>query len=188
MIDYEINNDVECPVCLHSPLHNRGCPDNCDSNPNCQKCKGTNTEWWCPNCGEKLSGRMKECGFMDDDEVLPAVIPLRIQRSRKTKQISPNGLPIVYVGRPGKFGNPFSIFYKTGFWVVKDKSTDTQMKTPDKECAVNISVRLYKDYIQAKLKFGFDLSELKGKNLSCWCPIGQKCHADILLSLANSSA
>lgn len=34
--------------------------------------------------------------------------------------------------------------------------------------------------------FFFDkLKELRGKNLACWCPKGQPCHADILLKLAN---
>jgi len=28
-------------------------------------------------------------------------------------------------------------------------------------------------------------SELKGKNLACWCPLGSPCHADVLLKLAN---
>lgn len=28
--------------------------------------------------------------------------------------------------------------------------------------------------------------ELKGKNLMCWCPLGEPCHADILLQIANS--
>jgi hypothetical protein len=27
--------------------------------------------------------------------------------------------------------------------------------------------------------------ELRGKNLACWCPIGQPCHADVLLRVAN---
>jgi Domain of unknown function (DUF4326) len=26
---------------------------------------------------------------------------------------------------------------------------------------------------------------LAGKNLACWCPEGQPCHADVLLTLAN---
>lgn len=29
------------------------------------------------------------------------------------------------------------------------------------------------------------LKELAGKNLACWCPLGQPCHADVLLELAN---
>jgi hypothetical protein len=26
---------------------------------------------------------------------------------------------------------------------------------------------------------------LAGKNLACWCPLGQPCHAEVLLELAN---
>ena len=29
------------------------------------------------------------------------------------------------------------------------------------------------------------LSDIKGKNLSCWCKLSDSCHADILLELAN---
>lgn len=86
MIDYEINNDVECPYCFHSPLHNRACTNFCDEGfidesdndpinfmPGeslipCQECKGTGTEWWCPQCGANLSDKIKECGFADDED------------------------------------------------------------------------------------------------------------------------
>jgi hypothetical protein len=27
---------------------------------------------------------------------------------------------------------------------------------------------------------------LRGRNLACWCPPGQPCHADVLLRLANA--
>jgi hypothetical protein len=27
--------------------------------------------------------------------------------------------------------------------------------------------------------------ELAGKDLACWCPIGQPCHADVLLEIVN---
>jgi hypothetical protein len=30
-----------------------------------------------------------------------------------------------------------------------------------------------------------DLPELRGKNLACFCKIGEPCHADVLLELAN---
>jgi hypothetical protein len=30
-----------------------------------------------------------------------------------------------------------------------------------------------------------DLSDLRGKNLACWCKQGIPCHADVLLELAN---
>jgi len=29
-------------------------------------------------------------------------------------------------------------------------------------------------------------AELRGKDLMCWCPLDQRCHADILLEIANS--
>jgi len=29
------------------------------------------------------------------------------------------------------------------------------------------------------------LPSLRGKNLACWCPLDQPCHADVLLELAN---
>ena len=30
--------------------------------------------------------------------------------------------------------------------------------------------------------------ELRGKDLACWCPLDQPCHADVLLDLANGGA
>ncbi len=29
---------------------------------------------------------------------------------------------------------------------------------------------------------------LRGKNLACWCPLDQPCHADVLLEIANAQA
>ena len=31
-----------------------------------------------------------------------------------------------------------------------------------------------------------NLESLRGKNLACWCPLDQPCHADVLLQLANA--
>jgi hypothetical protein len=37
---------------------------------------------------------------------------------------------------------------------------------------------------------GFDMAtlerDLTGKDLACWCPLDQPCHADVLLELANA--
>lgn len=33
----------------------------------------------------------------------------------------------------------------------------------------------------------WDVEELRGKNLACWCKPGTPCHADVLLRLANDS-
>lgn len=32
------------------------------------------------------------------------------------------------------------------------------------------------------------IGELAGKNLACWCPLDQPCHADVLLELANQGS
>jgi hypothetical protein len=31
-----------------------------------------------------------------------------------------------------------------------------------------------------------NLPSLRGKNLACWCPLDQPCHADVLLEMANA--
>jgi hypothetical protein len=117
--------------------------------------------------------------------LLPA-LPVRIQRSRKQKQVSPNGLPIVYVGRPSKWGNPYFIKkligWGDGLWQVFNQTfVDQPLITfGTKEEAVRYCVQMFKRYSRK-----INVTELKGKNLSCWCPLDCKCHADILLELSN---
>lgn len=33
-----------------------------------------------------------------------------------------------------------------------------------------------------------NIAELAGRDLACWCPLDQPCHADVLLELANGGA
>lgn len=82
----------------------------------------------------------------------------------KKKANLPDGA--VYVGRPSKWGNPFKIG-KHG----------TREEVIDK----------YRVRITACISNNphvYDLTELKGKDLVCWCH-PQPCHADVLLELAN---
>ena len=67
-----------------------------------------------------------------------------------------------YVGRGSKWGNPFVV------------SADI-----DREECVSL-------YRQAAFSMPIDASELRGKNLACWCALDQPCHADVLLELANA--
>jgi hypothetical protein len=32
----------------------------------------------------------------------------------------------------------------------------------------------------------FDVAALAGKDLACWCPLDQQCHADILLEMVDA--
>ena len=72
----------------------------------------------------------------------------------------------VYVGRPTKWGNPF--LFPTGF-------------CPTREDAVEA----YLTHLTVGLGRELPLEELRGKDLVCWCaPL--RCHADVLLELANA--
>jgi len=104
--------------------------------------------------------------------------PVRIQRKRtkgfdlQAASRAVNGLDCVYVGRPTKYGNPHA----------HDGSTESRMVAAQK---------FYDDFddnqqsekIKAAIK---DIKkELRGKNLACWCPLDEDCHADVLLEIAN---
>lgn len=105
------------------------------------------------------------------------MMPHRIQRKRtKGWKMPPN---TIYVGRGSRWGNPFV--------VGKDGTTE--------EC-----VAKFRDMLMPYTHHGenplekFCISEanitdaqasLRGKNLACWCPPGQPCHADVLLEIAN---
>jgi len=71
----------------------------------------------------------------------------------------------VSVARPGKWGNPYN---------VADHGRD-------------LAVRNYRRRLESLRAIGaLDLTELRGKNLACWCKLDEACHADVLLQLANA--
>lgn len=94
--------------------------------------------------------------------------PSRIQlRRHKGWRMPPN---TVKVDRTTRFGNP----YQAG----KDGDGDRAHL-----------VELYRAYLerpeQADLVTDI-CTTLRDRNLACWCPLDQPCHADILLRLANA--
>jgi Domain of unknown function (DUF4326) len=93
--------------------------------------------------------------------------PKRIQRKRTKGWKMPEG--VVYVGRPTKWGNPFRL---------SDQHSTGEI------------VRQYREWLSLSLP-GEQLKndsvvELRGKDLACWCPVDQPCHADVLLEIANA--
>lgn len=98
--------------------------------------------------------------------------PKRIQRKRTKGWKMPKNT--VYVGRPSKWGNPFKV------------KMDEGNKPKNKMLPVLAALWTYKNHLGKLMKAGkIDITELKGKNLACWCKPGEPCHADILLKLAN---
>ena len=130
--------------------------------------------------------------------------PVRIQLSRKkgfnlqeySKSI--NGLPCKIISRPSKYGNPIILkgdciyidvkyrrpalylgaFYDTGnivdvLYLYKRIIKGSRFKNADLQ------------YWSDKFK-QYDIKELKGFNLACWCKTTDWCHGDVLLDLLKN--
>lgn len=129
---------------------------------------------------------MLDCG--KDIEAMTK--PIRVQRRRtKGYRMPPN---TVSVCRPGKFGNPFKVdeCRAAGF-----QGTDAEIKQRCVEafrawlCNKDGWVNWQGDEAEkAKAAILNGLSELRGKNLACFCALSDPCHADVLLELANKTA
>lgn len=98
----------------------------------------------------------------------------------------------VYVGRPTKWGNPFAVgdfgrleslswFANTarGFW-----GPDAE---PTTDSDLDLIYSLHKDWLKRIGGHPVEAArfELAGKDLACWCPLDEPCHADVLLEIAN---
>lgn len=83
--------------------------------------------------------------------------PIRVQRRRLKGWTMPANT--IYVGRGSRWGNPFT-------------AADSGLAGPALRYAAEVAPLL-------------DLKPLRGKNLACWCPLDQPCHADVLLDMAN---
>ena len=109
--------------------------------------------------------------FTPSEGKMESIKPVRVQRSRRHKMESPNGLSIVCVTRPSRWGNCFRL----------------DSYTPDRdECVEAFKEKLRRDkYDNPKWFEDYYLKPIRGKNLACWCGLSEKCHADIWLQLAN---
>jgi len=88
-------------------------------------------------------------------------MPIRLQRKRTKNFHLPEGT--VCVTRGTKWGNPFRI--ENGISREMAIALFRQSITPEKEAEIR--------------------RELRGKDLACFCGIHQRCHADLLLEIAN---
>jgi hypothetical protein len=79
----------------------------------------------------------------------------------------------VYVGRPTKWGNPFNI--------TANQSRVVAIERYRWWLARGIAGEMSATPVQPN-----EIRELRGKDLACWCPLDQSCHADVLLELANA--
>ena len=81
----------------------------------------------------------------------------------------------VYVGRPTKWGNPWSHL----------PNTTAKYKVATREEAVEKFREYAYNHVFTSDLFMADVrNELRGKDLVCWCA-PKSCHADVLLEIAN---
>lgn len=132
--------------------------------------------------------------------------PIRVQMSRrKGSRLPPN---TIVVARPSRWGNWFKVttpheqthgryalgrdpivvslnrhgFRDGGHWAGFADTSEARAYAVD----------LYRRHLEATY-LDVDgpihrenyLGPLRGKNLACWCPLDQPCHADVLLEMAN---
>lgn len=116
-------------------------------------------------------------GFRRDTFLNPAWKMERIPQRTQRKRSSSPGIPpgSVYVGRPSQWGNPAVIgdFHKLQFVATR-----------------HIAVAMFYDHCKDMATndpegFVAWLKPLIGRDLCCWCPPDEPCHADILIAIAR---
>jgi hypothetical protein len=118
-------------------------------------------------------------------------MPERIQLQRRKGWRKPDGA--VVVARPSRWGNPFRVLpAKDGGWMVRGNGrTDWSADDPwTRQEATAHAVERFTDMAEPApghySTYSRDAEiQLGGHDLACWCPLGQPCHADVLLRIAN---
>ncbi|MGY1731513.1 DUF4326 domain-containing protein [Geodermatophilus sp. SYSU D01045] len=120
--------------------------------------------------------------------------PVRVQLSRARGWRKPPNT--VVVARPSRWGNPFRVG-ETYLWLPGDDETAWPLPTAREPGEQEDGSRVVRCPDRATAIAWFrrwaasgDLAaqarrQLRGRNLACWCPAGEPCHADVLLELAN---
>jgi hypothetical protein len=123
--------------------------------------------------------------------------PKRIQLRRTKGYRKPEGA--VVVARPSKWGNPYTIpMMRERCDAIAEamqceKETDDQVRRYVVE-AFRCDLKYGPDSIWwwfgphvhiIAINCGLQAGHLRGRDLACWCPLDQPCHADVLLEIAN---
>ncbi|HEV7323561.1 MAG TPA: DUF4326 domain-containing protein [Bosea sp. (in: a-proteobacteria)] len=118
--------------------------------------------------------------------------PVRLQLSRRkgfnlqALSKATNGLTVINVARPGRWGNPWSIRPPgwRGSWAVLGPGAPIGgVQCGNQEGAQLLAVKAFRTFAEAGPTQKHE--PLRGKNLACWCKLGTPCHADVLIELAN---
>jgi hypothetical protein len=129
--------------------------------------------------------------------------PARIQRRRLKGWRAPAGA--IYVGRGSKWGNPCTQVRTPALdgsaWEREGRLGKVSgqyhgFRHPDGTTTSHLvqdatreqAVAMYRKHLdQHPSLVEAARAELKGRDLMCWCPPSEPCHADVLLELANQA-
>jgi hypothetical protein len=114
--------------------------------------------------------------------------PVRIQRKRTKGWRMPQNT--IYVGRPTFWGNPFT----KAAAIESEYATENNWREFVVECfrdwlGPSLSDREWWSGQESNNRRQLileNLDSIRGKNLACFCKIGEPCHADVLLELAST--
>jgi hypothetical protein len=109
--------------------------------------------------------------------------PIRIQLRRTKGWRLPENT--VNVARPGRFGNPWYVEMTGTFgaWTVFGPNVPAGgISCGNREGAILLAIKFFR---QRVMMGGINKDALRGKNVACWCRLGDPCHGDVLLELAN---
>jgi hypothetical protein len=106
----------------------------------------------------------------------------------------------IYCGRPTIWGNPFvgiGAVDAYRYWLAREGMVYLPTWCEDCNCrgvitvsgmAIQMQQVIYDSHSEmenARIEIIGRLSHLGGFDLACWCPLGEPCHVDVLLELAN---
>jgi len=110
-------------------------------------------------------------------------MPERIQRRRTKGWRMPPGA--VYVGRGSEWGNPYRVGEHATIYAPIGPRKPGVAHGYGPLITPQVAVLLFQVYIADRLE-EVVRAELNGRDLACWCPLDQPCHADVLLRIANA--
>jgi len=105
--------------------------------------------------------------------------PTRIQLSRRKGWRMPPDT--VKVDRSTRWGNPFVV----GRHGTQAECVAHYARLAGGHVPISFGRDTYEAARESLRLIRENVGDLRGKNLACWCRLGEPCHADVLLAIAN---
>lgn len=125
-----------------------------------------------------------------DGELAWVELARRIQLRRQAGWRMPEGT--IKVDRSGPWGNPWCVEKVGGIWTVKHRYWTSRATFPEKAHATRFAVGQFRQSLVRPGRGGLLITaeqvraELAARWLGCWCGLGDDCHGDVLLEVANT--